>query len=326
MGDHDPSAPDPGRPTFDEAFVRGGVHEPSAAERAIDLGQARHRRRRDRRRAPTAPRAQGLRAWLRPLAPALLLLVAFAGLAWLQRPDGAHGARGGFVVSADRGDRPTPVPAESDEPLGIPSPGTLSDSYRFLSTQPDGTTPVAYDPCRAIHVVINGRTVPVGAERVVHEALEEMSAITGLQFHYEGEVAEVPSADRDPYLPDRYGDRWAPVLIAWTDPTEVPELDGDIAGIGGSAALEVGRDGTRVYVSGMVALDGPSFNRFMSYPNGSELARAVVLHELGHLLGLDHVDDPTQLMYEDNIGTTAAQAGDRAGLVRLGQGVCVPEL
>ncbi len=230
------------------------------------------------------------------------------------------------MLSIDGSDRPTPASATSDRPLGVPSTGTLSDSYRFLATQPDGATPVAYDPCRPIPVVINPRTVPVGAERVVHDALDEMSAITGLQFSYEGEVDEPADADRPAFQPDRYGDRWAPVLIAWSDPAEVPDLDGEVAGIGGSSALEVDRSGIRVYVSGLVALDGPSFNRFMASPNGSELARAVVLHELGHLLGLDHVDDAVQLMFHDNVGTTNVQAGDRAGLVRLGQGVCVPEL
>jgi hypothetical protein len=263
------------------------------------------------------------RAW-RDRWPALLFLGLLA-IAWMQRHDeGASISRGGFIVDVDGRGRPTPTAAPSDEPLGVPSLSSLSDSYAFGDTQSDGVTPVAYDPCREIRVVINPRTVPSGAERVVHEALDEISAITGLRFVVEGEVSEVPTTPRAAYQPDVYGDRWAPVLIAWSDPAELDDLADDVAGIGGSSRIDI--DGTEVLVSGIVALDGPSFNEFMAYPNGSELARGVVLHELGHLLGLEHVDDPRQLMYQENIGVIIPQAGDRAGLALLGQGACIPEL
>ena len=46
----------------------------------------------------------------------------------------------------------------------------------------------------------------------------------------------------------------------------------------------------------------------------------------GTLLGLDHVDDPTQLMHAENSGLTGFAAGDLAGLALLGSGPCVPEL
>ena len=321
--------PEPELPVFDEAFVRGGIREPSAAERAdradrmaaLERESEEARQRQTVQRRPHRRLGRNLRRWI----PTVLVVSVLLGVAWVQRPQsGSSYAAGGFLLDVDDGHRPTPSPAVDDVPLGVPSPTATSDSYSFMDTQADGATPVAYDPCREIHVVINGRTVPTGAERVVHDALDEMSAITGLQFVVDGEVDEVPAADREAFLPDRYGDRWAPVLIAWSDATEVPELDGDVAGIGGSSRISV--DGTKVYVSGMVALDGPSFDTFMSYPNGSELARAVVLHELAHVVGLEHVDDAQQLMYHDNVGRLVPQAGDRAGLVRLGQGACFPEL
>lgn len=320
--------PEPQLPVFDDAFVRGGPREPSADERAA---RAERERMLATEQAEAARRARSARRphrrvgrSLRRLAPTIIVVALLVGFAWAQRSgDGGGFAAGGFLIDIDDSSRPTPQTASSDEPLGVPSPAPLSDSFLFMSTQSDDVTPVAYDPCREIHVVINGRTVPTGAERVVHEAIDEISAITGLQFVIEGEVDEVPVAQRETYQPDRYGDRWAPVLVAWSDPEELPELS-DVAGFGGSAPVDV--DGTSVYVSGIVALNGPSFNRFMASPNGSELARAVVLHELGHLLGLAHVDDAAQLMYHDNVGRTIPQAGDRAGLVQLGQGACVSEL
>lgn len=50
------------------------------------------------------------------------------------------------------------------------------------------------------------------------------------------------------------------------------------------------------------------------------------MHELAHVVGLDHVDDPTQLMNPEGTGVTEFAAGDLAGLAVLGGGQCVPEL
>ena len=36
------------------------------------------------------------------------------------------------------------------------------------------------------------------------------------------------------FQPDRYGDQWAPVLIAWTDESVITDLAGDVAGVGGA--------------------------------------------------------------------------------------------
>jgi hypothetical protein len=64
----------------------------------------------------------------------------------------------------------------------------------------------------------------------------------------------------------------------------------------------------------------------LTYPDGRELVRAVIIHELGHVLGLAHVDDPEQLMYAGANDVTSLADGDRAGLALLGTGPCVPEL
>ena len=48
----------------------------------------------------------------------------------------------------------------------------------------------------------------------------------------------------------------------------------------------------------------------------------MLLHELGHVLGLDHVDNADELMNDDNLGLTAYGPGDLAGLRQLGNGPC----
>src|SRR5262249_21943894 len=139
-----------------------------------------------------------------------------------------------------------------------------------------------------------------------------------------GPTNERPRADRAAYEPALYPDRWAPLLIAWSDGKTYPALAGDTAGLGQSVAAMSDR-GELAYVSGQVVLDrgqlAPSH-----LPNRGEV-RAVVLHELGHVVGLDHVADPHQLMFsESRFNVTDYGPGDLHGLSRLGTGSCFPDL
>ena len=108
---------------------------------------------------------------------------------------------------------------------------------------------------------------------------------------------------------------------AGATPEEVPALAGDVAGIGGAEARAVAPD-RLVYVTGMVALDRDAFASMGARPGGAALQRAVVEHELGHVLGLGHVDDPAQLMYAETTGQRHLAAGDRDGLAVLGSEPC----
>jgi hypothetical protein len=194
-------------------------------------------------------------------------------------------------------------------------------SYAFLHTTAAGE-PVAYDPCSAIHYVVNHRTQTSGVDSTVTDAIAEVSRLTGLRFVSDSETDEIPRDDRPRSLPDRYGRGWAPVLIAWTDPAENPDLAGNIVGRGGSDTATI--DGVEFNVTGVVALDGPEMADVRGRRNGAALTKAVVLHELGHLVGLDHVKDSTQLMNAENFALTDFGAGDRAGLALLGKGPCLP--
>ncbi len=187
--------------------------------------------------------------------------------------------------------------------------------YAFLVTQDGSAAPVAYDPCRPVQVVVNTRTGPADAVDLVADALDEMAELTGLSFDLGGVVTAAPTAD---WQPERDGDGWQPVLIAWTDDDEMDELAGKVLGLGGSAWTD--EDGARRYVTGQVLLDGPQLASL-----GPDQTRATLLHELGHLVGLDHVEDDESLMQPFS-GPEEWGSGDLAGLAQLGRGSCAGTL
>jgi hypothetical protein len=235
-------------------------------------------------------------------------------------------APAGTAVAEEGMPHPTPGGESSDEPLGTPPaapPGT--GSHGFMSLQSDGVTPIAYDPCRPIHYVLRPDYAPFGGELLIQDAVTRISQVTGLQFVYDGPTDEDPSDQREPFQPDRYGDRWAPVLISWETVAEQPDFAADVAGLGGSLATSVD-DGPAVYVTGTVALDAAQFVQILTRPDGQADARSIVLHELAHVVGLAHVSDPTQLMYPEKSTVHDFAAGDLTGLAQLGDGACVPEL
>ena len=191
------------------------------------------------------------------------------------------------------------------------------EGYEFMAHQPgDPNDPVTYNPCRTIRVVVNPEGAPADWEELVETSLDHVSDASGLNLAFV-DVTDEPASDRQrpDSDPERYGAGPTPVLVAWSDASRIPDLAGNTAGLGGSQADF--DDGRLYWVTGAVTLDSEDYavmNR------GGQ--QAVLDHEFAHVLGLNHVDDPTQLMYAENYGRERFAEGDLAGLKAVGDAPC----
>jgi hypothetical protein len=224
--------------------------------------------------------------------------------------------------------RPTPGYQEGPRPKGLPL-ATLrvraNGSYKFDALQDDKKTAVAWSPCRPVHYVVRTKNQPSWGAAALRAAFAEVHRATGLTFVNDGTTTESTRTLKNLYQPKRYGDRWAPVVISWTRASETKVLKGTVAGVTNVYWWQVGSKPAAL-VSGMVQLDAPDLVRIARVAGTTE-ARGVILHELGHLVGLGHVKDKRQNMYpvisSRNIHYAA---GDLAGLTLLGEGPCAPYL
>lgn len=227
-----------------------------------------------------------------------------------------------WITGADA--RPVLPGDASRSPLALPARAPAgSGGYAVLEHEDDGSgRPVRWDPCRPIHYVIRTDGATPAGLAAVRAAIVRVEQVTGLRFTDDGTTDEAPRADRPVMDRGRYGDRWSPVLIGWTDPEEFPSMNG-YAGLGGPESVGGGSPGQRRYVTGVVLLNRSHLAEIEHWDHGPQRVEAVVRHEFAHLVGLDHVEDPAELMYPRPSGSPADYAaGDLRGLVALSAGPC----
>lgn len=183
--------------------------------------------------------------------------------------------------------------------------GDDGPAYAFNVLADDGVTPLGFDPCVRIGIVVNPRTGPPNAVALVERAVERVAEVSGLDLVVRGSEDVAPKIGRDRPARPRRG----AVLVAWSDPDEVPDLAGGTLGV--AQVSHWTREDMRRFAYGNIALDGPHLAS-ISEPR----VVGVIMHELAHLLGLDHVDDPGELMYPHAVNSDFGP-GDRIGLRTL---------
>jgi hypothetical protein len=227
---------------------------------------------------------------------------------------------------------PTAAPSTSSSPSPSPtSPSprasaTLSptsgpdETYRFIHLA-YGTRPVRWDSCEITYRLFVSEA-PDGYAADVEEAFRRLEAATGFRFASAGVTDEEPGpavvriyrggrsegADIDILWQDHEGFEDARDAldakgnaIAWATP--FPQTGGFFSSYGGAIVV---MDTAR---TGPLGFEGPWFHG------------VILMHELGHAMGLGHVRDPHQIMYSGrhpDLSVADWGSGDLEGLRRVG--------
>jgi hypothetical protein len=171
---------------------------------------------------------------------------------------------------------------------------------------PSGTNPIVWR--------LRSKAGPKNSYEMVCQALQEVSNATGLSFVYGGSFESVPDMDSG----------YATTIdIGWATRSEFDRVSrsfGDykkgIVGWGGPRGT-VGANGEPIITGGRVLLNAamnlpaeirPGLTQYM-----------VLLHELGHVMNLGHVQSTKEIMYPsvDDDDQISWGPGDRRGLYNL---------
>lgn len=211
-----------------------------------------------------------------------------------------------------------PAPAV---PAPVQTAGTSqATSFQFLSL--DAGKPVRWNPCGQVPWTFNPAGAPAGGLATVQAAMDEIARRTGLNLHYLGTSTATPD---NSYLQQTWG-AFQPLLVGWSTPARSDLLAGAGEGTVGMARVlwtgsydQSGANRTQV-ASAVVAFNAEAKAGSSWY--------AFALHELGHAIGLGHVDDASQIMNPViDSKATGYGAGDLAGLTQLGSAAgCLPSI
>ncbi|CAG4926064.1 unnamed protein product [Acidithrix sp. C25] len=198
--------------------------------------------------------------------------------------------------------------SSASPPIGQSAPA--AGTFGFLETQPGSSLPVRYNPCVPIHYVVNTSEAPSWGLSLIKSAFAELHDATGITFVFDGTTATFPSST----YPGWQNGTPSPILVAWEHNGQTNYLPAghNYVGMGGSSFTYSSSAGQYEYITGQAAISS-SYN--LSQGQTINLA----LHELGHVIGLGHTSQNSQIMYPYNQSNpTTYQSGDLAGLARLG--------
>jgi len=172
-----------------------------------------------------------------------------------------------------------------------------------------------WNPRAAVQWRADLRNAPAGTLNVLKSAVAALSSKTGIPFVYDGPAS---------FIPQRGGPAGpAPLVVSFGRRTGRPAASnyltgGTNVGYGGFTATGQYVNGKAVYkiTRGFVVIDADRYP-FLS----SKIRSGVLMHELGHAVGLNHAKYRSELMYPTISASSpnGYAAGDLNGLRLLGR-------
>ncbi|RKS79904.1 putative repeat protein (TIGR01451 family) [Motilibacter peucedani] len=169
------------------------------------------------------------------------------------------------------------------------------------------SAPVRWNPCAPISYTVNDRLGPPGARADLTEALRRVTMASGLRFRFAGRTSALPQG----FLGNT---RPGTLLVAWTTPARSSYLPDGVAGFGGYVS-----SGRRI-TSGTVTIDARWAKHAPTGFGAGDTDGGVLMHEIGHAVGLGHVSDRWSVMQPVvDLPSAVWGAGDLAGLRAVGR-------
>jgi|GEM_PF-2375637 len=201
----------------------------------------------------------------------------------------------------------TEIPTSLPPSIPLTGVGGPPPTAPFAFSNLVNGTPTRWNPCAPIHYLVNMGGYSDNFRPVIAEAVERLEAATGLLLIPIGDTTYMPTSTNQSQLTSLGGE----LVIALGDELQTDLVPGSILGrafilyltsiLRASVVIDVGALGSNPPWSSLGV--GP-----------------VLLHELGHAVGLDHVADSSQLMnaVASSSGPTTYGAGDLTGLWQVG--------